>query len=161
MCIFIFLHYLSNKSRNTATKQPLKDTEADKEYAFLEAPSHNYFCPVTYGLLLEPYQTDCCGKHLSKDAIAKLTMSAQCPMCQQEGFSATHDKHFQREVKELLVFCPHRNRGCGFMADIADMERHVPRCSKKDHQILTYKELGIIILMLHLYSYFVINIHRD
>ena len=106
---------------------------AEKEYSFLEAPPKDFFCPVTFSLLLEPHQTSCCGKHLSADAISKI--SGKCPMCKKEEFSTTLDKHFQRQVQELLVFCSYRMRGCGFMAEIAEMERHVLQCSHKNSRI--------------------------
>ena len=43
------------------------------EYDFVEPPSQDYFCPVTYELLKDPRQTnDCCGKHLSRAVAEKL-----------------------------------------------------------------------------------------
>ena len=115
---------------------------AEKEYSFLEAPPKDFFCPVMFSLLLEPHQTSCCGKHLSADAISKI--SGKCPMCKKEEFSTTLDKHFKRQVQELLVFCSYRMRGCGFMAEIAEMERHVLQCSHKNSRI-TSKPLGMFV----------------
>ena len=122
-----------------------KKAGAEKEYSFLEAPPKDFFCPVMFSLLLEPHQTSCCGKHLSAEAASKISESCgrcRCPICKKEEFSSTLDKHFQRQVRGFLVFCPYRMRGCGFVAEISEMERHILQCSHKNSRI-TSKPLGM------------------
>ena len=126
-----------------------KKAGAEKEYSFLEAPPKDFFCPVMFSLLLEPHQTSCCGKHLSAEAASKISESGgRCPICKKEEFSSTLDKHFQRKVRGFLVFCPYRLRGCGFVAEIAEMERHVLQCSHKNSRV-TSKPLGMFASVVH------------
>ena len=40
----------------------------EEDYPFVEQPSDDFFCPVTFSLLLQPHLTSCCGKHLSQEA---------------------------------------------------------------------------------------------
>ena len=140
---------------SAADKKEATAPETNREYSYLEAPPHDYFCPVTLSLLLEPHQTICCGKHLSEEAAAKITEEGgPCPMCKKENLSTTHDKHVQRQVQQLMVFCPHRNKGCGFMANITEIERHISRCPQREEYYLKDWKEGMYFR--HFYLMFVI-----
>ena len=81
------------------------------EYDFVEQPPEEYFCPVSFAVLLEPYQTQCCGNHLSQEAYQRLR-GQPCPLCKEENFTAMKDKFHRRKVLSLKVKCPYKAEGC-------------------------------------------------
>ena len=109
----------------------------EQEYHFVEEPSKDFFCPVTFGLLLQPHLTTCCGKHLSQEAATRIQGEGKaCPLC-KEPFSTVLNKHFLRQVNELHVFCRHKDRGCEWQGELSDLERHVKSCSLKTAPLMT------------------------
>ena len=74
------------------------------EIRYVERPPDDFFCPVTFELLLEPQQTSCCGNHLSLGAATRLHEEGQrCPL---EEWSVVLDKYHRRKVHEVRVRCP-------------------------------------------------------
>ena len=51
------------------------------EYEFVEEPSRDFFCPVTFELLIDPVQTNFfCGNHLSRAVAEQLQAEGKpCP----------------------------------------------------------------------------------
>ena len=81
----------------------------DEEHDFVEQPSRDFFCPVTFDALLEPYLTECCGHHLSETAYRQLQAQGKpCPVCKDEPLKAVKDKYHKRRVSSLMVRCPHK-----------------------------------------------------
>ena len=110
-----------------------QEKSEDKDYPFIEQPSDDFFCPVTYGLLLQPYLTSCCGKHLSQEATTRIQREGgACPLCMTSRWSTVLNKYFQRQVNALHVFCHHEDRGCGWHGELSDLERHVKSCPMTD-----------------------------
>ena len=110
---------------------------AAQDYLFVEQPSDDFFCPVTYGLLLQPHLTSCCGKHLSEEAACRIRREGgACPLCNMACWSTMLNKHFQRQVNELVVFCLHDDRGCGWQGELSDLERHVQSCPMSDAPLM-------------------------
>ena len=111
----------------------------EKDYSFIEPPSGDFFCPVTYDLLLQPHLTLCCGKHLSQEATTKIQREGRpCPLCNEPQWSTLRNKCLQRQVRELRVFCRHEDRGCGWQGKLFDLEYHVQSCPKKDVPLKKY-----------------------
>ena len=46
------------------------------------------------------------------------------------------NKHFQRQIKSLHVFCHHEGRGCMWQGELATHERHIQVCDMKDAPLL-------------------------
>lgn len=110
------------------------------EYLFVEDPSGEFFCPVTYDLIIQPHLTSCCGKHLSPKAIAKIKEEGKaCPLCREQEWSAELDTDLKHKVEALLVFCPNVDRGCKWKGKLLQFDWHVLSCSKKDAALI--KEL--------------------
>ena len=110
------------------------------DYPFVEQPSGDFCCPYTKGLLLEPYLTSCCGQHLSQEAVARIKKErGKCPLCKMIQWSTMLDKHYQREVNSLLVFCHYKDRGCTWQGELSAFEYHVSSCPMKDTPLM--KEL--------------------
>ena len=94
------------------------------EYDFLEEPPQEFFCPVSFDVLLEPYQTQCCGNHFSQDAYRRLQGKA-CPVCKEKNLTAMKDKFHKRKVLSLKVRCPHKAKGCEWEGELGSLERHL------------------------------------
>ena len=110
----------------------------EEDYLFVEQPSDDLFCPVTTGLLLQPHLTSCCGKHLSVEAAVRIQRERRpCPLCNEPDWSSVLNKHFQRQVNGLRVFCRYDDRGCGWQGELGDLERHVQSCPMRDGPPMT------------------------
>ena len=125
---------------------------AEEKHLFVEQPSENFFCPVMYGLLLQPHLTACCGKHLSEEAAMRIQgEGGACPMCKEPNLSTVLNKHFLRQVNELRVFCLHEDRGCEWQGELSELEHHVQSCGLSWYtlhiKLLTYT---VIILFAHI-----------
>ena len=95
-----------------------------EEYNFVESPPQEYFCPVSFAVLLEPYQTRCCGNHLSQEAYQRLRGQA-CPVCKEKNLTAMDDKFHKRRVMSLKVRCPHEAEGCEWEGELGSLEQHL------------------------------------
>ena len=132
----MFHMFRTHSSEGGAPSQTTLSTE--QEYHFVEQPSTDFFCPVMYGLLLQPHLTQCCGNHLSQEAAARIQgEGGACPVCNAVPFNTVLNKHFLRQVNELHVFCRHEDRGCAWQGELSDLERHVPSCLMRDAPPMT------------------------
>ena len=111
---------------------------AEEDFPFVDWPPEDFFCPVTYGLLLQPHLTACCGNHFSQDAVTKIQRGkGTCPLCNEPHFDTMLNKWFRRRVYELHVFCRHEDRGCGWQGELSDLEHHVQSCPMKTTPLMT------------------------
>ena len=115
--------------------QPKPSPEED--LSLVEQPSDDFFCPVTFGLLLQPHLTSCCGKHISQEAVTRIMgEGGACPLCKMP-WKTMLDKSFQRQVSSLHVFCRYEERGCGWQGDLAAFHHHVRSCPMSDAPLMT------------------------
>ena len=111
---------------------------SDEDYPFVEQPSSDFFCPVMMNLLVQPHLTTCCGMHLSRVAATRIQGErGACPLCKTPHLKTVLNKHFQRQVNALDVFCRHEDRGCGWQGELSDLKRHVKSCPMKDASLMT------------------------
>ena len=89
----------------------------------LELPRDEYFCPVTFELLVDPYQTECCGKHISQQALQRLSKTS-CPLCKSAAFDTYPDRGFQKKVKKLKVRCQYCDQGCRWEGNLDELDKH-------------------------------------
>ena len=114
--------------RATPSSSQLKPS-SEEVYLFVEQPSDDFFCPVTFGLLLQPHLTSCCGNHLSQQAASRIqTEGGACPLCNDQQWDITFNKHFQRQVNSLRVFCRHEDSGCSWQGELGTYHDHVKTC---------------------------------
>ena len=103
-----------------------------EEFDFIEQPSQEYFCPVTFELLLHPDQTTCCGHHISREAVERIQKDKKpCPMCKEANLTIVPDKFFRRKVHELKVRCYHKKGGCEWVGDLGSYDDHIKKCPKR------------------------------
>ena len=125
-------HFRAKPSLN----QPRPSSEED--YVFVEQPSKDFFCPVTFSLLLQPHLTSCCGNHISQEAASRIQREGgACPICNTHPWSSMFSKHFQRQVKSVHVFCRHEDRGCGWQGELTNFNSHVQSCPMRDAPLMT------------------------
>ena len=104
----------------------------EKEFDFVERPSQDFFCPVSFKLLLEPQLTSCCGHHLSLEAATRLQREGKpCPMCNGEEWSFVLDKYHRRRVHDMRVRCWHKENGCEWVGEVNELKRHADSCVKR------------------------------
>ena len=108
---------------------------SSKQHQFVIKPSDDFFCPVTKNLLLHPHLTSCCGNHLSQEAATRIQREGgACPQCCESNLSTVLNKHFQRQVNSLCVFCHNKDRGCDWKGGLADLHHHIESCSIESPQ---------------------------
>ena len=109
-----------------------RSVSPDQEHDFLEEPPRDYYCAVSLDLLLEPFQTGCCGHHLSREVVDRLQREGKpCPMCNRPNFPAVRDIYMQRKIKELQVRCRYNGGGCVWTGQLFDKDAHMRTCPKQ------------------------------
>ena len=98
--------------------------DQEREYDFVEQPPEEFFCPVSFAVLLEPYQTQCCANHLSQEVYQRL-QGQPCPVCRKENLTAVKDNFHKRKALSLKVRCPHKAEGCEWQGELRSLEQHV------------------------------------
>ena len=122
-------HPLPRRVPSTVDKQP---RSLEREFDFVERPPQDFFCPVTFELLLEPQQTSCCGNHLSPEAATRLKRERKlCPVCNGEEWSVVLDKYHRRKVREVRVRCWYKESGCEWEGEVNELKRHDDSCVKR------------------------------
>ena len=106
---------------------PANKIVEDLEYDFVTKPKEDFYCPVTLDLLQEPYQTACCGKHLSREAYIRYHGKC-CPLCRGPCLTATLDKYHQRNMLSHEVRCPKKAEGCKWEGEIYNLKQHLSTC---------------------------------
>ncbi|CAI8042220.1 hypothetical protein GBAR_LOCUS23451, partial [Geodia barretti] len=72
----------------------------------LKEPPQDFYCPVTYCLMLRPHLTSCCGQNLSEEAAKRIQAEGKaCPLCRASTWSKKINREMQKEVKSLQT-CP-------------------------------------------------------
>ena len=99
-----------------------------KEVHFVNELPQDYFCPVCTELLTEPFLTDC-GHHLCHTCHGRLLAEhkAQCHECQEPYAlkDARLNKHLQRLVYGLKVYCKHHKEGCMWKGELLNLQGHL------------------------------------
>ena len=116
------------------------------EYPFVVEPSREFYCPVTFGLLVQPHRTSCCSQPLSELAVVRIKKErGNCPLCRASQWETEIDEEFQHKVQALNVFCAHVDRGCQWKGMVQDFDIHVASCSMKNSPLT---QTGYIIILL-------------
>ena len=97
------------------------------EYEFVEKPSEEFFCPVTYEVLLDPVQTNlCCGNHLSRAVAEQLQAEGKpCPLCKKTPLKTGEDLFFKHKVRQLKVLCHNKSAGCRWVGELGGLDSHL------------------------------------
>ncbi len=114
-------------------QEPPTNEIAELDYDFVEQPDQDYFCPVSFELLVDPHQTSCCGHHISQQAANRLIRERKpCPMCKEDNFATHEDKFFKRNcINKLKVYCSHKKSECEWTGELGDLNHHTTACPKR------------------------------
>ena len=134
------LIYLKMASNATAVNSAVNVVE----YDFVEKPSEEFFCPVTFELLLDPVQANsCCGNHLSRAVAERLKAGRKpCPMCKTAPLRTVEDLFFKRKVRQLKIRCSNKSSGCMWVGDLGELENHLKLGSVEGRCVYVECSLG-------------------
>ena len=100
-----------------------ENTFGDLSYTFLE-PVPNYLtCIICYGLLKDAVATECCEKMFCYEHSSRT--ERVCPACRHTPLAVTRNKGIDSIVKDVKVFCLHREEGCQWKGHL---------CFEPDHR---------------------------
>ena len=88
----------------------------DLSYVDPIPPTLEIECPVCFGILFEPYLSDCCGHHFCGTCMPKLRNNP-CPLCKKR-FSTMLNQYLQRQIKSVKIYCPQKQEGCEWTGEL-------------------------------------------
>ncbi len=92
---------------------------------FVEDVPDHLTCIVCLGAFREPHLLSCCGKKVCYNCITLIKNAQQaCPHCREQGFNTMLDKDFNRQVRNLRVYCSKRESGCQWAGGLNQLEKH-------------------------------------
>ena len=86
-----------------------------------ELPDHlRIECSICLCVLEDPQLIDCkCGAHFCKACIAKIKDEKKpCPLCKGKFATLVSDRHLQRTINSLRVYCSFKEAGCGWVGEL-------------------------------------------
>ena len=94
---------------------------------FLEPLGDDFKCPICLEILQEPHLTTCCGNHhLCKVCMENVKKASDsCPLCQRKSFNGFINKHFERQLNNLQVYCIYKSKGCEWIGNFGKIEQHL------------------------------------
>ena len=108
------------------------------DYPFVKEPSQEFYCPVTFDLMLQPHLTSCCRQHMSQEVVSVLQRERKaCPLCRAQCWNTVLDKALQQRVSSLLVFCCHVDRGCRWQGELSAFHHHMESCPMRDNPLIS------------------------
>ena len=94
-------------------------------YTPVEPICDEHICPVTNELLVDPYQSSCCGNYFSEGAVAGLlAQKAPCPICRAVPLRCVPDKAFKRNVHQALKVRCLLHNACNWAGSFNDFLQH-------------------------------------
>ena len=103
-------------------------------------------CLVCLQLLREPWIIECCGHHLCKPCIDKLTRSKSgCPHCRKLKFRYMRDRNLERILLGKQVYCKYKSKGCEWQGTLREADHHCSSelpCEWCESKLLCYELEG-------------------
>ena len=95
----------------------------------MDAPPDRLVCKICQLPCCEAQQSECCGSIYCKCDIDQLkattTTQPACPMCRSEDFITYPNLAIDREVQQLMVYCPaKKTTGCDWIGKLDDVDKH-------------------------------------
>ena len=83
-------------------------------------------CPICHLILREPYLVSCCGTHYCHTCIQRLQAdNSPCPTCREDKFEVFPNKGLNRSLKQLQVYCTHREDACQWRGELGELHQHL------------------------------------
>ena len=87
-----------------------------------------YTCIICTMVQREPAIVSCCGQHFCLSCLQNcfaVRSTKKCPHCQSEELQHFVNKQQQREIWSLTVKCRNTQRGCLWIGELREMEKHI------------------------------------
>ena len=99
------------------------------DYDLFCKPPDRLICKICHLSSRDAYLSVCCGHIFCKSCLNNAkkasAKSIVCPVCRDEEFVTFPNKAVDREVKELLIFCTNKERGCEWQGELNDINKHL------------------------------------
>lgn len=97
-----------------------------QHYEFINAPSTHLMCPITQQIMLDPQKTQCCNKHLTREAIEHRQSNGEpCPFCYSTTIEFRADPLLQGKARGTKIHCPYKHEGCHWEGEIRYLSTHL------------------------------------
>ena len=95
----------------------------------MEIPPDRLVCSICQLPCREAQQSECCGNIYCKGDIDRLkattALQLACPICRAEDFVTYPNLAIDREIKQLMVYCPVKDAsGCDWIGKLKDVDKH-------------------------------------
>ena len=101
------------------------------DYEFVDAPHDRYICKICHLPSRDPYLSECCGHLFCKSCLDNVknasSITNACPVCRDRLFKTFANKAIDREVKELLVYCTNKVKGCAWQGELSHISNHLEK----------------------------------
>ena len=119
-----------NDQRDGASTQARKrhQLRGGFECIFVKDPPEQFQteCSVCLCVLREPYLLDCCGYSFCKSCIEPIKSEKKpCPLCGVHFTTCIPDKRLQRTLNDFQVYCSHKEEGCEWAGQLANLAQHL------------------------------------
>ena len=93
---------------------------------YLDSVSDDFCCKRCSLVARKLSITSCCGETYCHACIADTQQQGKpCPACGENEFSITQHIKLQKKVKEFLVYCSLKERGCGWSGPLKELDSHL------------------------------------
>ena len=99
------------------------------DYSFVDTPHDRFICKICYLPSRDPYLSECCGHLICRSCLENAekatTITNACPTCRNEEFNIFANKAIDREIRELLIYCTNKEKGCKWQGELNDINKHL------------------------------------
>ena len=116
-------HHMHHEIMMAASKKPRGGYSC--EFVVEPAKELQTECSVCLQVLRQPNIVSCCGEKFCHTCIEQVIEEKKpCPHCNSFQFTSMADKKLQRELLELKVYCTNKYKGCEWVGDLKNLEKH-------------------------------------
>ena len=96
--VFHIMDYLPKPGPQSIPQGGMQsEVDPSLKIEFVKKPPDDIYSPVTFGVLLQPQQTRCCGKHLLKEVAVRIQ-----PTGRGRGLSAMQGGRLEYHTRQIL-----------------------------------------------------------
>ena len=82
-------------------------------------------CAICLDVLFVLKIVSCCGHSFCAACIGRVVRDGRpCPLCSRQ-FTVTDNQWLERTLNDYDVYCPHRDKGCGWMGQLRQVANHL------------------------------------
>ena len=103
------------------------------DYNFVDNLPHELVCKICLCPCCEAWKNACCGHVFCKSCLDQhLSTKSTCPLCRIKHFDSYPQLQTDQDIKELLIYCPNKERGCQWVGELSDIHKHNKDCKYCD-----------------------------